>query len=92
MANYILKKYEIKQRILKLQNEVHELIKVNKILSNIDIYNELKKVDLAEANRFRRLHLDTRKEGIFNLRVKNGLKIELPNLPTIEYKKKKGKC
>lgn len=83
MVNYILKRYEIKQEILKLRNKATEYTRVEELLDNLIIFNELKKVDMKEANRFKRLHLDTRKEGIFHLRVKNGLKIDIPEL---EYK------
>jgi hypothetical protein len=83
MVNYILKRYELKQKISELQNKATEYSKVEKLLDKVIIFNELKKVDMREANRFKRLNLDNRKDGLFRTRIKNGLKIDIPEL---EYK------
>lgn len=80
MTNYVLKRYEVLQKMVKLQNELTELRKIEKLLDKFIIYYELKKTEPADANRYKRLNIDNRKEGLFKLRVKNGLKIDIPDL------------
>lgn len=85
MVNYILKRYELLQEALKLRHKACEYIRIAEVLEKVTIFKELEKVDVEEANRYKRLHLDSRKEGLLHLRINNGLKIKLPK--ELEFKK-----
>ena len=80
LNKYILKRYEIKQEILRLGNTVANLRLAENYLDDMITYKALLQDDVADAERFKRLHLDTRKEGLFKLRVKNSLKMSIPEL------------
>ena len=80
MKDLIIKRYEIKQKVLRLRNEANDLKKVEEFLDKYITYKALLKEDIADAERFKRLHLDSKREGLFHLRVKNGLKMDIPEI------------
>ncbi len=80
MKETIITRYKVRQKILKLKVQTNKLKKAEEILDNIITYKALLMEDSAEAKRFKKNHLDNRREGVFNLKVKNGLKVEIPIL------------
>lgn len=78
MKETIIKRYKVRQEIIKLLTQTSKLKKVEEILDDIITYKALIMEDSVEAQRFKKNNLDNRKEGVFNLKVKNGLKVEIP--------------
>jgi len=78
MNEIILRRYEVKQNILKLQNQTNELRKIEDLLDKIITYKALLSKDVLEAKRFKRLHIDNRREGIFNIKVKKEVELMIP--------------
>ena len=87
MKEEILKRYKVRQKRLELANRAAELRRVENWLDDIITYKALVQDDPVEAKRFKRNNIDTRKDGLFKLRVKNGLKIEIPYIPKTKARK-----
>ena len=80
MKETVLKRYKVRQNILKLSNQMSELKNAEKALDNIITYKALVLDDPSEAQRFRKKYIDSRKEGMFKIRAKNGLNIDIPKI------------
>ena len=83
MKELVLKRYKVRQHIVKLNNQIYDLKKAESLLDDMITYRALLLENTDEAKRFKRLNLDSRKEGLFNTKPKNGLKIEIPTIPEI---------
>ena len=80
MKEYILKRYRVRRKRLELVNQTNELKKVEDLLDDIITYKALLLENPDEARRFKKNNIDNRREGIFKTRVRNGLKIEIPEV------------
>lgn len=78
MNKEIIQRYRIREKIVELNNKIYDLKKKERQLDNIITYKALLSHNKKEANKFKKNHIDTLKEGLFNQRVENGLKEGIP--------------
>lgn len=80
LKGLILARYEIRQKKLDFKNKTAEAQKAEDLLDDLITFRALLLEDPIKAKRFKRLHLDNKREGLFNTKIKNIAKLEIPEL------------
>ncbi len=69
IKDIVIKRYKIRTDMLQVKSKFNKLARLERILDDCLTYESLKLTDPKTAQRFRKVHIETIKHGIFNKKI-----------------------